>query len=211
MWLLLQPPAEILPTPPGHIVPPALGDFDILGCFFQHHHYMAGGTVVPVQQIPGPDILPAGIHNTPPGKLTKGSVRTQHGPARAGVAVAIGPVKGIVGDVGRGIIGTGGVMIPQGPDRGPHGIFRQGGGGGRGLCRWRHLLFIVGVWVDVNAVGGTIISHAEVNGLPNVPEFYKIISVNLIRLKLDGLAAEIKGLGGRSGGEIVYRRCRGAA
>ena len=69
----------------------------------------------------------------------------------------------------------------------------------------------MGVGVDVDAVGGGVIGHTEINGLPNIPEFYKIISVNLIRLKLDGLAAEIKGLGGGPGGEIVRRRCRGAA
>ena len=38
MGLLLQPPAEVLPTPDGVIVRAALGDHDVFGCLSHYDH-----------------------------------------------------------------------------------------------------------------------------------------------------------------------------
>ena len=74
MWLLLQPPAEILPTPPGMVIHAALGDFDVLVGFLHHHDYMAVAAVDVADQITGANLLPAWAVDPPPRKVTESGI-----------------------------------------------------------------------------------------------------------------------------------------
>ena len=61
-----------------------------------------------------------------------------------------------------------GVDVPERPDGRLDGCLRE---------RGRGLLLIGSVGINVDAIGGGVVGHAEVHSLRNVPEFHEVVVV----------------------------------
>ena len=77
--------------------------------------------------------------------------------------------------------------------------------------RLGRFLLVVGVRVDVDAVGCPIVGHAEVHRLPDVPHLDEIVTMDAVRLELHLLPVDIEGLAAGDGLQVVRCRRRGAA
>ena len=170
---------------------------------------MAGGFCVVAHQVSGADLIPSRLLYLPPWQIAEGGVGAEGGPAGAEGAPAVGTVAG--GEVRGGVGGAGGVGVPETLEHSPHGFFRGGRGGGLGRCRCSHLLGVGGIGVDVDAVVGGVIFHAEVHRFPNVPELDEVVAMDGVCLELDPLAVHVEGLAGGRGGEGYVRRLGRAA
>ena len=111
MGLFLQPPLEVLTTPQGFVADIAFGDADEVICPSQHDHHMIGIVVLVFHQIAGTYLVPAWPFDSPPRKITEGSIGAQRGPARAVDASAVWAAAG--GVVRRGVDGPVRVHLSQ--------------------------------------------------------------------------------------------------
>ena len=169
--LFLQPPAVVLSTPSGLIICTAFGDHDVFVRPVQHDHHMASGGIAVSNQVAWADVLPTWVVDPPPWEGAEGGIAAQSCPACAVVgrhtvgAVAVGAEK-------LAVHSAGGVDVPERPDGRLDACLRE---------RGRGLLLIGSVGVNVNAVGGGVVGHAEVHSLRNVPEFHEVVVVDTRR------------------------------
>ena len=175
------------------VVHTALGHLDILIRFFDYHDGVAGLLGPIVDHVACPDILPAGIIDSPPWQAAEGSIGAQHSPARAVVAVAERPVQRIIRTVGRWIFGTMRIDFFQCQD-GRLYVFLRERRGSR-----RTFLLVVLDAVDVDTVGGGIVGYAEVYSLADIPEPDIVAAANQVGSKADLFTVQIKCLGGGTG------------
>ena len=206
MGLFFQPPAEVLPTPAGLVVGTAFGNDDVLRVFADHYHRVVRLLIFIFHDIARPELIPAWAIYPPPWEIAEGRIGTQRGPAGAVDATAIGAVTG--GAVGCWEDCPGGISLLQLIQDCLHTFFRDIRGDG--LRRQNYLLLVVGIGVNVDAVGGRVIGYAKIHRPADVPEPDVVAPADEVGGERCLLAVDVECLGAGSGGEIVCRLGRWA-